>query len=58
MANFTCNYCRAKAFSSKRLCYHCNEKAKIISRIKAMLDPLLKNRGDKNGTSGYYPKFK
>ena len=47
MANYTCKYCQAKAFSPKGLCYHCNEKEKILKRIKAMLDPLKK--ADKYG---------
>ena len=37
MNKYTCKYCGAKAFSAKGLCYHCNEKSKIIARIKAML---------------------
>ena len=45
MVKYTCKYCGTKAFSQKRLCYNCNNKAKIITRIKAMLDSAVKQSG-------------
>ncbi len=42
MAKPKCKYCIAKAYSANGLCFNCYKKLKIISRIHAMLQPLIK----------------